>query len=82
MDAAARLLIDVIGSESADGTVYLTLYRHNYRDDGEAGRRTSPLDGPAIVGEYRKRFVLTEAGWRFSSREIESSFLRPGIESA
>ncbi len=67
-----NFLLDVIDEDHAEGTVYLTLYRH----DGEPGRRTSPLEGPRMVGEYRDRFVRTSEGWRFAHREIEVSFFR------
>jgi len=66
-----NLLINVIDEDNATGTVYLTLYRH----DGEAQRRTSPLDGPELVGEYRDRFVRTDTGWRFAERDTSVSFL-------
>ena len=67
-----NLLLNIIDEDHAEGTVYLTLYRH----DGEPGRRISPLDGPQMVGEYRDRFVRTSEGWRFAHREIEISFFR------
>lgn len=67
-----NLLVDVIDEDHAEGTVYLTLYRH----DGPEGRRLSPLEQPEMVGEYRDKFVRTAEGWRFAHREIEISFLR------
>jgi len=67
-----NLLIDVLDEDHAEGTVYLTLYRH----DGEEGRRFSPLDQPELVGEYRDSFVRTDDGWRIARRRIEASFLR------
>lgn len=66
--------VDVKSPDRAEGCVYLTLYRY----DGEAGRAVSPLEGPAMVGEYRDTFVRTDAGWRISNREIAVSFLREG----
>ena len=67
-----NLRLEVIDEDHAQGTVYLTLYRH----DGEPGRRLSPLEQPEMVGEYRDEFVRTSDGWRISRREIEISFLR------
>jgi ketosteroid isomerase-like protein len=67
-----NFLIDILDEDHAEGTVYLTLYRH----DGKEGRRLSPLEGPAMVGEYRDRFVRTSAGWRIAHREILINFLR------
>jgi len=71
-----NLLIDVRDDDHAVGTVYLTLYRH----DGKADRTSSPLEGPFMVGEYRDTFVRTDAGWRFATREIETSFLHGAKE--
>jgi hypothetical protein len=68
-----NLLIDVIDEDNAEGVVYLTLYRY----DGEVGRKFSPMDEqPAMVGEYRDKFVRTDEGWRFSKRVIDISFIR------
>lgn len=67
-----NLRLDIHDENSASGTVYLTLYRH----DGKSGRSLAPLEGPAMVGEYRDRFVRTPEGWRISNREIVIDFLR------
>ena len=67
-----NFLLEIIDADHAEGTVYLTLYRH----DGKEGRALSPLEGPAMVGEYRDRFVRTKEGWRIAHREIEVDFLR------
>lgn len=67
-----NLLVDVIDEDHATGSVYLTLYRH----DGKQGRVFSPLEGPAMVGEYQDRFVRTAAGWRFAERVTKASFVR------
>ena len=73
-----NFLLDISDPDHAEGTVYLTLYRH----DGEEGRSFSPLEGPAMVGEYRDRFVRTEEGWRISHREIVVDFVRQdGVSS-
>lgn len=66
-----NLLVDVLDADHATGVVYLTLYRN----DGEEGREISPLDGPALVGEYRDRFVRGPQGWRFAHRELVMSFV-------
>ena len=67
-----NLLIDVIDADHAHGVVYLTLYMV----DGEESRETSPLDGPALVGEYIDEFVRTEAGWRIKTRATSFNFVR------
>ena len=71
-----NFLLNILDEDHAEGTVYLTLFRH----DGEPGRRLSPLEQPQMVGEYRDRFVRTTDGWRFARREIEISFLRGAKE--
>ena len=67
-------VVEVIDEDHAEGCVYLTLYRH----DSEADRPVAPLEGPALVGEYRDKFERTPDGWRFTEREIAVSFLRVG----
>jgi hypothetical protein len=67
-----NLRLDIQDENSASGTVYLTLYR----SDGKPDRSLAPLEGPAMVGEYRDRFVRTAQGWRISHREIVIDFLR------
>jgi len=68
-----NLLVHVIDAETAEGTVYLTLFR----EDGEEGRRAASLEAqPQFVGEYRDRFRKTADGWRISSREIQVGFVR------
>jgi hypothetical protein len=65
-----NFLCNVLDENSAEGVVYLILYRH----DGEPDRKISPLAGPEMVGEYRDRFVRTDAGWRFAERDTRPSF--------
>ena len=69
-----NLHVEVQDADHAEGCVYLTLYRH----DGKEGRALSPLEGPAMVGEYRDTFVRTAEGWRIATREIVVNFLRRG----
>ncbi|MBI5264118.1 MAG: nuclear transport factor 2 family protein [Bradyrhizobium sp.] len=65
-------LLNVIDERQAEGVVYFTLYRH---DGGDLGR-PAPLEGPLMVGEYRDRFVRTDAGWRFARRKTGVGFYR------
>jgi ketosteroid isomerase-like protein len=67
--------LNEISADEATGVVYVTLYRHQ----GEEGRSTSPLVGPAAVGEYRDQFVRTPDGWRIKSRVAIADFL-PQVE--
>lgn len=66
-----NLLVEVIDEDHATGCAYLTLYRH----EGKPSRRVSPLDGPLLVGEYRDRFVRTDTGWKFETRDLEICFM-------
>ncbi len=68
-----NLLVEVLDAASAQGVVYLTLFRH----DGEEGRRISPVGPPTVVGEYRDTFEKTVDGWRFKRREFVASFAQP-----
>lgn len=65
-------LIDVISETEAKGVVYMSLYFH----DGEAGRETSPTDCLQKLGEYQDRYVKTDEGWKFATREVVSNFWR------
>lgn len=65
-------LINVIDEQTAEGTVYLTLYRH----DDEALADIRPAEAPVVVGAYHDRFVRTEAGWRIHHRAIHVDFAR------
>jgi ketosteroid isomerase-like protein len=67
-----NLLVHVNSDTEAEGTVYVTLYRH----DGEVGRTFSPLNGPEMVGEYQDRYVKTNDGWRIASRRVFIDFLK------
>ena len=67
-----NFLCNPLDRDHATGVVYLTLYRH----DGDPDRAVSPLEGPALVGEYRDRFVRTADGWRFQDRRLHVSFVR------
>jgi hypothetical protein len=67
-----NLLIEVIDAETATGVVYLTLYRH----DGPPDRKLAPSDVPAMIGEYRDRFVRTSDGWRFQRRDVKIDFAK------
>jgi uncharacterized protein (TIGR02246 family) len=70
-----NFLCRVLDENTAEGVVYLTLYRH----DGDPARRFSSLQGqPELVGEYRDRFVRTSEGWRIAERHTHVSFLREG----
>lgn len=66
-------LIEVKDENNATGVVYLTLHRH---DDREDPARTRPSEVPDIVGEYRDTFIRTPDGWRFSRREVGVDFAR------
>jgi hypothetical protein len=65
-----NFLCDVIDADHAEGVVYLILYRH----DGDPERTVSPISGAEMVGEYRDRFVRTEAGWRLAERNTLATF--------
>ena len=67
-----NIFIDVVDERNARGISYLTLYRHI----GEESLSENPInfDGPAAVGHYEDKFVLTDTGWCFSSRKLHFAF--------
>ena len=66
-------MVERISRGEARGTTYFTFYSAASSANGDA----VPLDGPAVVGEYRDRFVLTEHGWRLGERVVAPTFKRP-----
>lgn len=60
------------GATTAEGTVYLTLYRHDL--DGSE-RRPAPLAGPALVGAYHDVFERGPNGWRIADRRLVVDFV-------
>ena len=66
-----NIAVDVVSAVEATGVCYFSLYRA----DGVDGP-VAPLDGPAIVGDYRDRFVRTEEGWRIAHRAANAAFVR------
>jgi hypothetical protein len=56
------------GPDKAIGSTVLTVYL----DDGESSSPTTPH----TVGEYHDRFVRTDRGWRFLSRDVDQLFVR------
>lgn len=60
-------LIEVESATSASARSRVLLWAGSTEDaDGPQGR---PLRGPQLIGEFADRFVLTEEGWRFASRD-------------
>ncbi|MDF1733859.1 MAG: nuclear transport factor 2 family protein [Minwuia sp.] len=66
----SNALIAVQDADNATGTVYLILYRHD--DPADAPIRPASL--PEVVGAYRDTFRRTDAGWRFSRRDVVADF--------
>jgi hypothetical protein len=68
-----NIMIERVSPGEARGTTYFTFYSAANAANGEA----LPLEGPAVVGEYHDRFVLTERGWRLGKRVVTPKFKRP-----
>lgn len=61
-----NIVIDVHSAERATGMCYVTLYAGSTTQPAEKqGYIASPTQ---LVGEYHDEFVLTPAGWKFSTR--------------
>jgi hypothetical protein len=72
----SNVAISVTGPDTAEGTCYLVLYRH----DKERGNPSAPpptAGPPNLVGQYRDWFARTDEGWRFRRRVFEVVF-HPG----
>lgn len=69
-----NIFIDVLSATEARGISYLTLYRH-VGDESLKGEPI-PFDGPAAVGHYEDRYVLTDDGWKFKRRQLHLAFQR------
>lgn len=61
-----NVLIDVHDARSASGFCYVTLYSGN--SNHKAERFGLQAEASQYIGEYRDRFVLTDAGWKFAER--------------
>lgn len=68
----SNIFTDVQDEQNARGISYLTLYRHI----GEESLSGDAIDfsGPAAVGHYEDKFVLTDTGWCFASRKLHFAF--------
>ncbi len=79
----SNLLLDVLDEDTAQGVVYVTIYRHD-RPEGESDQDVAPVDLPLMLGEYRDRYVRTPKGWRFARREVAVAFrkVRPNSRPA
>lgn len=69
----SNIVIDVIDKEHANGTTYLTVYRH---DGGRPRTGPAPLSGAHMVGVSYNRLVHLADGWRIAEKSTERSFLR------
>ena len=68
---SANVIIDVIDENNATGMSYFTVYRKEGYVPGETIQPTAP----AIVGEYRDRFVRDSDGkWRIKQRDATPYF--------
>ena len=66
-----NVAFEVISVDVVHGVSYYSLYRE---DDVEG--ETAELEGPAMVGDYRDRFVRTPDGWRIAHRRATAAFVR------
>ena len=71
----SNLLIDVIDESTAKGIAYVTIYRFDANDD--SSRKRMPFEGPYVVGYYDDRYVREGDRWKFASRAISATFMRP-----
>ena len=63
--------IEVLDSENATGTFYVTVYSAPRPESLEPHERV-PTKGPSTMGIYHDTYVLTEDGWKFAERRLEA----------
>jgi hypothetical protein len=69
----SNILVTVADETNASAvTYYMAFVAQGQRQDA------LPLTGPASIGEWRDRFVMTSEGWRFARREGSRVFSRNG----
>jgi hypothetical protein len=71
----SNLLIEPVDAETATGLTYVTIYRFDANDDTE--RKRMPFEGPYVVGYYKDSYRKVNDRWRFSSRVLSATFMRP-----
>lgn len=72
----SNVSVEVSGPESAAGTSYYVLFRH---DPGMGvAELPMPMQLPFSMGEWHDRFVLENGSWRFAFREVKRLFQRTG----
>ena len=71
----SNIHIEVANPDRATGISYLSLYR--YYGPQSLVNDAVDLEGPAAIGHYSDEFVRTDAGWRFSRRELNFAFRNP-----
>jgi hypothetical protein len=69
-----NIYINVIDEDHAEGISYLTLYRHEGGDQSSDDEGPREIAGPAAIGHYSDKFILTDEGWRFASRVLHFAF--------
>lgn len=67
----SNCVIDVVSATEASGFSYI-----QYLAAPDKGSDRPVEAGPFHIGEFRDRFVLTEAGWRFSERRGQLALTR------
>jgi hypothetical protein len=70
-------VVSVVDDHHASAVTYYLAYRHD--TDGGPVELPARLEQPFSVGEWHDRFVLTDAGWRFASRQTRRVFAQPVV---
>jgi len=70
-----NLVIRLVSPDEAEATSYLLNFRTDRREETE--QLPLAADLPKYVADFRDRFARTEAGWRFTRRQVDTTFIRP-----
>lgn len=73
-----NIAVDVRSPGTADGLVYLTLYRRRSAEPGVPVSTTRP----ALLGRYRDRYARVGSRWLFASRTQDVLFADPDDRNA
>jgi|Marorgknorr_s2lv_3_1036020.scaffolds.fasta_scaffold43069_1 hypothetical protein len=72
---ATNILIDVVDSDHATGTSYVTHFQHRYKDANREGPAVQPKSSSPLL-KWTYEFVRVGDEWKFSDLQFGSYFVR------
>lgn len=65
--------VEIIDANNASGIHYAAIYSKTPEEPLEKGAMIS-VNGPAVIGKYADKYVLTDDGWKISERMFTPIF--------